>query len=44
LGQDIPEGDVFLHAGDFTRSGAVSEVREFNAWLGKVNYKHSIDD
>jgi hypothetical protein len=35
--QPIPAGDVFLHAGDFTRSGAVSEVREFNTWLGQVS-------
>lgn len=42
LKQDIPDGDVFLHAGDFTRSGAVSEVRDFNAWLGKLPHKHKI--
>ena len=32
----IPDGDVFVHAGDFTRAGQPSEVREFNNWLGKV--------
>lgn len=42
LKQPIPDGDVFLHAGDFTRSGAVSEVREFNAWLGKLPHKHKV--
>ena len=32
----IPDGDVFVHAGDFTRTGKLSEVREFNAWIAKV--------
>ena len=33
----IPDGDVFVHAGDFTRTGKLSEVREFNAWIAKVD-------
>ena len=37
----IPDGDVFVHAGDFTRSGKLFEVREFNEWVGKVD-KYSI--
>ena len=32
----VPDGDVFVHAGDFTRTGKLSEVREFNAWIAKV--------
>lgn len=32
---DIPEGDVFIHAGDFTRCGGVEEVNDFNNWIGK---------
>lgn len=32
---DIPNGDVFIHAGDFTRCGGVDEVQEFNQWIGK---------
>lgn len=38
----VPDGDVFIHAGDFTRCGAVQEVREFNTWLGKLPHKHKI--
>jgi len=38
----VPEGDVFIHAGDFTRCGALSEVKEFNNWLGKLPHKHKI--
>ena len=33
----IPDGDVFVHAGDFTRAGHPTEVREFNNWIGKVS-------
>lgn len=32
---DIPEGDVFIHAGDFTRCGGESEVMNFNDWIGE---------
>lgn len=33
---DVPDGDVLLHAGDFTKCGEVEEVKEFDKWLGKV--------
>jgi len=42
LKQNIPHGDVFIHAGDFTRCGSISEVREFNTWLNKLPHKHKI--
>lgn len=32
----IPDGDVFLHAGDFTYTGQVAEVEKFNKFLGKL--------
>ena len=32
---EVPEGDVFLHAGDFTRCGSEDEVQEFNTWIGE---------
>lgn len=32
---DLPDGDVFIHAGNFTKGGDIEEVRNFNAWLGK---------
>jgi len=38
----IPPGDVLIHAGDFTRYGLVSEVEEFNSWLGKLPHTHKI--
>ena len=39
---DIPDGDVFLHAGDFTDYGEVHKVKEFNEWLGKLPHRHKI--
>jgi hypothetical protein len=33
---DIPEGDIFIHAGDFTRCGRQEEVIEFSEWIGKI--------
>lgn len=31
----IPDGDIFIHAGDFSKCGKQDEVIEFNKWLGK---------
>ena len=39
---DMPEGDVLLHAGDFTNSGNIQEISFFNEWLKKLDYKHKI--
>lgn len=34
----IPNGDVFLHTGDFTYTGQVAEVEKFNKFLGKSHH------
>ena len=34
----VPEGDVFVHAGDFTKCGRPEEVDMFNSWLGKCQH------
>ena len=34
---DVPDGDVFIHAGDFTKCGQLEEIVEFNEWLGTIN-------
>ncbi|KAK4309551.1 hypothetical protein Pmani_018814 [Petrolisthes manimaculis] len=39
---EIPEGDVFIHAGDFTRCGSAAEVEEFNSWIGSLPHKHKV--
>nr|XP_022324332.1 metallophosphoesterase MPPED2-like [Crassostrea virginica]XP_022324333.1 metallophosphoesterase MPPED2-like [Crassostrea virginica] len=38
----IPDGDVLLHAGDFTNIGWPGEVKEFNEILGRLPHKHKI--
>lgn len=39
---DIPDGDVFIHAGDFTKCGRKEEVIDFNNWIGQLPHKHKI--
>ena len=31
---DIPNGDIFIHAGDFTRFSNIADAQDFNEWLG----------
>ena len=38
----IPEGDVLIHAGDFSRSGKTKELIEFNAFLLAQPHRHKI--
>eukprot|EP00056_Hartaetosiga_gracilis_P005222 m.82616 g.82616 ORF g.82616 m.82616 type:complete len:364 (+) comp12092_c1_seq4:931-2022(+) len=38
----LPEGDVLIHAGDFTNVGRVDEVKEFSAFLKSTDFKHKI--
>lgn len=39
---DVPDGDIFIHAGDFTKCGKLEEVIEFNNWVGNLSHKHKI--
>lgn len=39
---DIPDGDIFIHAGDFTKCGLLDEVRGFNHWLSALPHKYKI--
>lgn len=39
---NIPEGDILIHAGDFTRTGLEDEITQFSNWLGKLPHKHKI--
>lgn len=39
---DIPFGDIFIHAGDFTSCGEMEEVKQFNKWLGRLPHKYKI--
>ncbi|ETI38754.1 hypothetical protein F441_15412 [Phytophthora nicotianae CJ01A1] len=39
---DIPDGDVFVHAGDFTDTGERSEVVAFNEFLGRLPHRYKL--
>lgn len=39
---DVPEGDVFLHAGDFTRDGEQEDIESFAQWLKGLPHRHKI--
>jgi predicted phosphohydrolase len=38
----IPEGDVFIHAGDLCRGGRLEELRVVAAWLHALPHRHKI--
>ncbi|XP_066265191.1 metallophosphoesterase domain-containing protein 1-like [Branchiostoma lanceolatum] len=38
----IPDGDVLLHAGDFTDLGHLQKVKDFNTWLGTLPHPHKV--
>ena len=35
----VPDGDILIHCGDFTRHGRLNEVESFNAILGSIKQK-----
>jgi len=39
---DVPDGDILIHAGDFTLTGSLGEVVEFNDWLGTLDHPYKI--
>ena len=39
---DVPDGDILIHAGDFTLTGSLGEVVEFNEWLGTLDHPYKI--
>lgn len=39
---DVPDGDVLIHCGDITSSGALSELARFNDQLRKLPHKHKL--
>ncbi|MEZ5980560.1 MAG: metallophosphatase domain-containing protein [Planctomycetota bacterium] len=38
----VPDGDVLVHAGDFTKRGREAEVAAFGAWLGEQPHAHKV--
>src|ERR1700689_2551169 len=40
---DVPDGDVLIHAGDFTMfSKSMNAIGDFNTWLGELPHRHKI--
>ncbi len=39
---DIPDGDVLIHSGDFTRYGSRDNVDEFSQWFETLPHKRKI--
>jgi predicted phosphodiesterase len=42
LGEWVPQGDVFLHAGDFSNTGKLSEVKLFESFLRMLPHPYKI--
>jgi predicted phosphodiesterase len=38
----VPAGDIFIHAGNFTAGGKPDEVVAFNEWLGHLPHTHKL--
>jgi Icc-related predicted phosphoesterase len=38
----IPDGDILIHAGDVTGRGQLSQVADFNEWLGTLPHRHKL--
>lgn len=39
---EVPDGDILIHAGDFTGSGTLSGVDNVNDWLGTLPHDHKL--
>ena len=42
LNNPIPEGDVFIHAGDFCNTGCMNDVMVFSRFLANLPHKYKI--
>ena len=38
----VPDGDILVHAGDFTRVGKPAEVIAFDLWLAGLPHRHKV--
>jgi Icc-related predicted phosphoesterase len=38
--KELPEGDILIHAGDFTGRGSVPAIGKFNNWLGTIKHRY----
>ncbi len=42
LEHKVPNGDILIHAGDFTERGRTEELEDFSDWLAELPHKHKI--
>ncbi len=42
--RDLPDGDILIHAGDWSNAGSIQDLERFSNWLNtvKAKYKHMI--
>ena len=40
--EDVPEGDILIHAGDITYKGKPAAFARFREWMGRLPHKHKI--
>jgi len=38
----VPEGDILIHAGDFTNRGSISDIQRFSEFIGRQPHKYKI--
>ncbi len=38
----VPDGDIFVHAGDLLQHGTLEELRRFTAWVGQLPHEHMV--
>lgn len=38
----VPDGDVFIHAGDFTYNGDLKAIAAFGGWLAALPHRHKL--
>lgn len=41
-GMEIPEGDILIHAGDFSNRGSLAEAQDFLHWYGSLPHPRKI--
>jgi predicted phosphodiesterase len=40
--KDLPNADIFIHCGDFTKASSIGELARFRQFLTILPYKHKI--
>lgn len=38
----LPEGDMILHAGDFSKRGTEDQIKDFFSWFSSLDYRYKV--